>query len=126
MLFGFLNFVANLPALSVQATDERPLFALAAANLAVMLFALPLALFALAGLCALVMSRTKSPVSWQVTRRVVAWSALVSAPFVLLTGLVAPVAPWGMIILLQSLTGFVFLRQLFIGLIHLKPIDGQA
>jgi hypothetical protein len=125
MLFGFLNFVASLPVLSVQAGSERPLFALAAANLVVTLFVVPLVLFGFAGLCAWFVSFRDGTIAWITARRVVVWSALVAAPFVLIGGLLAPLVPGAVTTGIQLVTAFVFLRQLIVGLniLGLQPVE---
>ncbi len=116
MLFGFMNFLASLPALSIQASADRPLFALAAANLVVTLFVVPLCLFAFAGICGVVISWLGGHIEWITCRRVAVWSALVAAPLVLLAGLAAPILPELLVTLIHIVTAFVFLRQLISGL----------
>lgn len=116
MLFGFLNFLAGLPALSLQAGPERPLFALTAANLVVTLFVVPLVLFAFAAVCAAVVSWRGGTIEWVLCRRIVAWAALVAAPLVLLGGVLEPVLPGTVTLLVQLIIAFVFLRQLIVGL----------
>lgn len=112
MLFGFLSFLAQLPVLSVLA--ERggpPLFALAAANLVVFLFFLPLMLYVLAGLSHAILARFGGSASWAQSRRALFWSALVSTPLILLSGLAAPVLPHPLVVAVQLLTGAVFFWQ---------------
>ncbi len=112
MLFGFLSFLAQLPVLSVQADREgHPLFALAAANLVAFLFFLPLMLYLLAGLSHAILARFGGAASWAQSRRALFWSALVSAPLILLSGLAAPVLPHPLVVAVQLVTGAVFFWQ---------------
>jgi hypothetical protein len=112
MLFGFLSFLAQLPVLSVLAErDGPPLFALAAANLVAFLFFLPLMLYMLAGLSHAILVRFGGSASWAQSRRALFWSALVSAPLILLSGLAAPVLPRPFVVAAQLLTGAVFFWQ---------------
>jgi hypothetical protein len=112
MLFGFLSFLAQLPALSVIAGHEGlPLSALAAANLAVFLFFLPLMLYILAALAHVILARFGGAASWGQSRRALFWAALATTPLILLTGLSEPVLPGGLVLALQLATGAVFLWQ---------------
>lgn len=112
LLFGFLSFLAQLPALSVLASrGGPPLFALAAANLAAFLFFLPLMLYLLAGLAHAVLARFGGTASWAQSRRALFWSALVTAPLILATGLAAPIVPQPLVMAAQLATGAVFLWQ---------------
>lgn len=116
MLFGFMNFLAGLPVLSMEAGPDRPLFALAAANLVVTLFFVPLMLFAFAAICGFVVKLMGGFIRGDVSRRCVAWSALVAAPLVLISGLIAPIVPAWVLTLVHFLVAIIFFRQLFIGL----------
>lgn len=112
MLFGFLSFLAQLPALSVESgRGGPPLFALAAASLVAFLFFLPLMLYLMSGLAHAVLARFGGAASWPQSRRALVWSALVSAPLVLLSGLAAPVLPRPLVIGAQLATGAVFFWQ---------------
>ena len=119
MLFGFLSFVARLPVLAVQSSADQPLFALAAAALAVSLFFVPLFLFGLAAICHWVVRLFGGRGTMYHARLAVTWAALVSVPMVLLAGLVSQLVPHGVALALQLLTGVVFLRQLIVGLNYL-------
>lgn len=112
MLFGFLSFLAQLPVLSVLAErNGPPLFALAAANLVAFLFFLPLMLYILAGLSHAILARFGGGASWAQSRRALFWSALVSAPLILLSGVAAPVLPHPFVVAVQLVTGAVFFWQ---------------
>jgi hypothetical protein len=112
LLFGFLSFVAQLPALSVMAgSTGAPLAGLAAANFAAFVFFMPLMLYLLAALAHVIVLRFGGRASWSQARRALFWAALVSTPLILLTGLAGPFLPKTMLTLAQLVTGAVFFWQ---------------
>lgn len=112
LLFGFLSFVAQLPGLSVVAkTTGASLAGLAAASFAAFIFFMPLMLYLLAALAHAIVKPFGGAASWSEARRALFWSALVSSPLILITGLADPMLPQSFLTAAHLLTGAVFFWQ---------------
>lgn len=118
-LFSFLSFVSRLPELmliNMNTGGETPLFARVAAMFVASVFMAPLMMYLLAALSHLVMRLFGGRGTWRLARLALAWAALVSAPLVLISGILKVFVPGPLFMVVTLLTAVVFLWQWAISL----------
>ena len=114
LLFCFLNFIARLPELvllDLTSQQENLLFARVAAMFVSTVLMAPLMMYLLAALSHVVLRLFGGKASWQQARMALMWAALVSLPFVLLSGVLKVLAPGTAFSVATVATAVVFLWQ---------------
>jgi len=86
MLFGVINLIASFPRSVFSASDSEVFNGMIAASFISYVFFLPLMLFGLAGILHWVLLKFKGQGSYLEMRRAFTWAAVVTTPFVLLSG----------------------------------------
>lgn len=113
MLFGAMNLVANYPRVSMTAPDPDTMAGMMAGLFIAYIFFLPLMLYGIAGLIHWIVLKFGGQGSWIESRRALNWSAVVTIPFVLISGASYVLENSMLVFILNALTAVVFLWQLY-------------
>ena len=86
MFFGVINLIASFPRTILSAPDQDTFTGMMAGLFVSYIFFLPLMLYGLAGLLHWVLLKFKAQGTYPEMRRALNWAAVVTTPFVLLSG----------------------------------------
>ncbi len=112
MLFGVINLIASFPRVILSAPDQDTFTGMMAGLFISYVFFLPLMLYGLAGLLHWVMLKFKGQGTYPEIRRALNWSAVVTIPFVLLSGASYALDNSNLTYILNVIIALVFLWQL--------------
>ncbi|WP_193221964.1 YIP1 family protein [Amylibacter sp. SFDW26] len=112
MLFGVINLIASFPRVMLSAPDQDTFTGMMAGLFISYVFFLPLMLYGLAGLLHWVLLKFDGQASYAEMRRALNWAAVVTAPFVLLSGASYALNNSTLTSILNLITATIFLWQL--------------
>ena len=113
MLFGAMNLVANYPRVALTAPDSDTMTGMMAGLFIAYIFFLPLMLYGIAGVIHWGVLRFGGQGTWVESRRALNWSAVVTIPFVLISGASYVLENSMLVVFLNLLTALVFFWQLW-------------
>lgn len=114
MLFGMINLIASYPRAAMSTPDPDILRGMIAGLFIAYIFFLPLVLYGFSAIIHWVIQRFGGRATWAQARRAFNWSAVITIPFVLLSGAVHVLQNDLLKFLCNSLTAAVFLWQLWL------------
>lgn len=114
MLFGVINLIASYPRATINALDPDTLTGMMAGLFIAYIFFLPLVLYGFSAIVHWIILKFDGQASWAQARRALNWSAVITIPFVLLSGAVHVLQNNLLQLLCNSLTAVVFLWQLWL------------
>lgn len=86
IFFGVMNLIANYPRVTSNASDQDVLAGMMAGLFIAYIFFLPLMLYGISGVLHWVILKFGGQASWAEVRRALNWSAVVTIPFILISG----------------------------------------
>lgn len=113
MLFGVFNLIANYPRVSLTASDQDMLTGMMAGLFIAYIFFLPLMLYGLAAVIHWSFLKFNGQATWGEARRALNWSAIVTVPFILATGVLYTLENNMLIQVANVITAIVFIWQLW-------------
>ncbi|GHA42025.1 hypothetical protein GCM10008927_03100 [Amylibacter ulvae] len=109
LFFGAMHLVSQMPNIAVKATKtEQSIANLTAMQFASSVFITPLVIYGIALVFHFIMRAFNGAGLGVQTRRAVFWAAIVSVPFMLISGIVNSVAPFYYVLVAGVITTLVF------------------
>ncbi len=113
MLFGAMNLIANFPRIAATAPDQDTLTGMMSGLFIGYIFFMPLMLYGLAAFIHWVILKFGGQANWPEARRALSWSAVVTIPFVLLSGSVYNIYNNVLSEYLNAVIAVIFFWQLY-------------